>query len=367
MSFFARKAPVWAVLLSALAAAGAVTLAFMTVPSFSDATQTNRDFSLATAPSPLTVEEGSTASSTVTITSVNSYDLATELALAISPPTNMLTVTLTPSLVTPTANARVSSTVTVVAQSGTPVGVYTVSLTAAGGTKSHTATLTIIVAAAPDFSITALPASLIVFQNAANTTTLTLTSVGGFAGNVSLTMTAPFAAIGVAGGGSPLHLTAGGSNTTTLAVYPTSQTAPGGSYTITITGASGGQVHTVTLPITVKALGCSCGREALNLENYSFTNNTMAVLYIRNSGSTTVSLATYYVKDASGDEYSNTAWIGPTISVNALAQANFDINTAGNHCGCTLSGTAFTFVAGNSYTITIVTARNNQFIFTIIK
>ena len=366
MSFLARKAPVWAVLLSALAAAGVVTLAFMTVPSFSDATQTNRDFFLATAPSPLTVEEGSTASSTVTITSVNSYDLATALALAISPPTNMLTVTLTPSVVTPTANGRVSSTVTVVAGSGTPVGVYTVSLTATGGTKSHTAAFTIIVAAAPDFSITALPASLIVFQNAANTTTLTLTSVGGFAGNVSLTMTAPFATIGVAGGGSPLHLTAGGSNTTTLAVYPTSQTAPG-NYTITITGASGGQVHTVNLPITVKASGCNCGKEALNLENYSFTNNTMAVLYIRNTGSITVSLVTYYVKDASGDTYSNTAWIGPTISVNALAQANFDINTAGNHCGCTLSGTAFTFVAGNSYTITVVTARNNQFIFTIIR
>src|SRR5437867_5935943 len=124
MSFFARKIPAWAIVLSVLATAGLFTLAFMTLPSFSDAVQANRDFSDATAPSALTVEQGSTVSSTVNMTSLNSYNLAIALTTALSPATSMLTVMLTPSVVTPTANVRASSTMTVVAQPGTAIGSY---------------------------------------------------------------------------------------------------------------------------------------------------------------------------------------------------------------------------------------------------
>src|SRR2546427_280666 len=129
MSFLARKIPAWAIMLSVLATAGLFTLAFMTLPSLSDATQVNRDFSVTTTPSPVTVEQGSTVPSTVTITSFDSYNLATALTMTLSPATSMLTVALTPSVVTPTANARASSTMTIVAQPGTIIGTYTVALT----------------------------------------------------------------------------------------------------------------------------------------------------------------------------------------------------------------------------------------------
>ncbi|TMI26969.1 hypothetical protein E6H36_03700 [Candidatus Bathyarchaeota archaeon] len=114
----------------------------------------------------------------------------------------------------------------------------------------------------------------------------------------------------------------------------------------------------------------TAGKEALNADTYSFYNGTMAAVNIRNTGSASVSLVTYYVKDPSGSTYSNTAWIGPTgIAPNAVSPTNFDINTVGNHCGgCTLSGgSAYTFTPGSSYTITVVTSRNNQFVFTAIR
>src|SRR5712692_7587583 len=62
------------------------------------------------------------------------------------------------------------------------------------------------------------------------------------------------------------------------------------------------------------------GKEALNLENtgFSSTNSTSATLYIRNSGSASISLVTYYVKDSAGDQYSRTTWTGPTIAVGGL-------------------------------------------------
>ncbi len=115
----------------------------------------------------------------------------------------------------------------------------------------------------------------------------------------------------------------------------------------------------------------TAGKEALNADTYSFYNGTMAAINIRNTGSATVSLITYYVKDSAGDTYSNTVWSGPTgIAPNQVNPTNFDINTAGNHCGsgCTLSGgSPFSFTAGSSYTITVVTSRNNQFVFTVLR
>src|SRR5438093_6170453 len=366
MSFLAKKAPVWAVVLSALAATGISTVAFMALPALSDATQASRDFSVSTS-SPVTVEQGATATSTITITSLSSFDLATGLTTTISPPTSELTVHLNPSVVTPPANAKTTSSVTITAPPGTPVGTYTVTLTATGGTKTHTATLTIIVAAVPDFTITSTPTSLIVYENAANSTTLTLTSVGSFSGNVSLTVTAPFATLGVAGGQSPLHLAAGGANTTTLGAYASSQT-PLGPYAITVTGTSGNLVHTLNILITVKSgiIGCGppmCGTEALNLEAYFFTSTTNVSLYLRNTGSASLALVSYYVMDPAGDQWINLRWNAPTISVNTVAGTQFLIGTSCSNC--TLVGSPFSFTGGYSYTITVVTARNNQFTFTV--
>ncbi len=109
------------------------------------------------------------------------------------------------------------------------------------------------------------------------------------------------------------------------------------------------------------------GKEALNMESSAFNSNNMNVtIYIRNTGSAAVSFTTYYVKDTAGNTYTQPAWtFGPTIQPNSVGLANIGINTA---CTCTLSsGTAFTFVSGNQYTVTVVTSRNNQFVFTVVR
>jgi len=59
-----------------------------------------------------------------------------------------------------------------------------------------------------------------------------------------------------------------------------------------------------------------------------------------------------------------------SIAPNSLGIASTPIGTGGaGQCGssCTLSGTAFTFTSGYSYTVTVVTARNNQFSFTVTR
>ncbi len=88
-------------------------------------------------------------------------------------------------------------------------------------------------------------------------------------------------------------------------------------------------------------------------------------LYLRNTGSTSISLVAYYVSDTSNDTYARTPWTGPSITANSTVPVNFPI---GSSCGnCTLTGTAFTFTPGNSYSITNFTARNKRFTFTITR
>src|SRR5215469_18023146 len=59
------------------------------------------------------------------------------------------------------------------------------------------------------------------------------------------------------------------------------------------------------------------GKEALNMDSNSFaTNNTVVSIFIRNSGTASVTLQSYYVKDANGNSYQMGTWSGPTIAVN---------------------------------------------------
>lgn len=109
----------------------------------------------------------------------------------------------------------------------------------------------------------------------------------------------------------------------------------------------------------------TAGKEAINIENSAFTNSTSSTLYLRNTGTASISLITYYVKDSANNQYSRTTWTGPTMAPNALGTTY--INIGASCASCTLQGTAFTFTAGNSYTVLVVTSRNNQFTFTVVR
>ena len=110
------------------------------------------------------------------------------------------------------------------------------------------------------------------------------------------------------------------------------------------------------------------GKEALGADNTggSFTSNMNVTLYLRNQGSTPITLQSYYVKDSAGDQYQLTTGFsaGPINPSNAIP-VNLLINSACT--GCVLTGSAFTFQNGNSYTALVVTTRNNQFSFTVTK
>jgi hypothetical protein len=107
-------------------------------------------------------------------------------------------------------------------------------------------------------------------------------------------------------------------------------------------------------------------KESVAMEYSSFApSNNNVTLYLRNTGTAAVTITTYYVKDAFGNQYAKLNWVGPQSSPATLATATLLISSACT--GCVTTGTAFTFATGNSYTVTIVSSRNGQFTFSIIR
>ena len=114
------------------------------------------------------------------------------------------------------------------------------------------------------------------------------------------------------------------------------------------------------------------GKEALTMDTYAFPSggtpaNSNVSLTLRNAGTVAISFSSYYVKNATGTTYTQSGWTwGPTIQPNAPGLANIGITAGCVGCG-SFSTSSFTFVSGNSYTVTLVTSRNNQFSFTVVR
>ena len=113
-------------------------------------------------------------------------------------------------------------------------------------------------------------------------------------------------------------------------------------------------------------------KESLNFESFAFTStNTNLTLSVRNTGSVAIAFASYYVKDSNGNQYARLNW--PTdaagkypasVNPNALVSVNIAISSAClNTSPPSCSGATFQFSSGLSYTVTVVTTRNNQFVW----
>ena len=112
------------------------------------------------------------------------------------------------------------------------------------------------------------------------------------------------------------------------------------------------------------------GKEALNAESTSWNANSVNVsLSIRNTGSAAVTFTTYYISDATGNTWTQAAYtFGPSIQPNAVGTVNIGIGASCGGTTCTPPAGSFTaFVAGNSYTVKVVTSRGNPFPFTVVR
>ena len=146
-------------------------------------------------------------------------------------------------------NATITTTSLVVNTTGATVAT-------SNATVTDTSALTSVQCASnepPDFSISANPSSLTVKQGGSATTTVTINSTNGFTGTITLNAS-------LAPGGSKAPVLTLSSTSVTVspgapATVPLTVTTKGsttlGSYTVKVTGSSGGLSTTITIPVQV--------------------------------------------------------------------------------------------------------------------
>jgi hypothetical protein len=122
-------------------------------------------------------------------------------------------------------------------------------VSATSGSITHTAAVTLVVTAPPDFSLGATPSSRTVSAGAGTTYSVTVGALNGFAGSVALSVSGVPSSVGSASLSlSPVG--AGGSSQLTVTTYAS---AAAGSYPLTITGTSGSLTHSKSVTLTVGA------------------------------------------------------------------------------------------------------------------
>jgi hypothetical protein len=148
--------------------------------------------------------------------------------------------------------------VTVATTSSTNTGFYVVRVNATG-VVSHVgySQFLLISVLVPDFKITASPASPNpVSPGSSATSTITLTSLFNFTGSATVTSTVTSSPAGATSIPVPspspqqVSLTAGGTNSFILTISTTASTTSG-TYTITVTGVSGGLTHSAQILLTI--------------------------------------------------------------------------------------------------------------------
>jgi len=281
---------------------------------------TANDFSIAANPSTLTVAQGNSGTSTIS-TAVTSGSPQT-VNLAISGVPAGASASLNPASIT----AGGSSRLTVQAGTAAP-GTYTLTVTGAGTSATHSTTVSLTVPP-NDFSIAANPSTLTVPQGNSGTSTIGTAVIGN-------PQTVSLAVSGVPAGASatlnPGSITAGGSSTLTVQ----GGTAALGTYTLTVTGTGTSATHSTTLSVTVTA----------SINDFSISANPSTLTLAQgNSGISTIGTA---VKSGSPQTV-NLAVSG--VPAGASATLNPASITAGGSSTLTVqAGTA----APGTYTLTV--------------
>jgi hypothetical protein len=199
---------------------------------------TNPDFTLSASPPSQSVQQGSPATYTVTVTPANGFNGSVSLS-ATGLPSGAL-ASFNPTSITGGAG---SSTLTITTGNTTPTGTSNLTVTGTSGSLTHTANVSLTVNGPPNFSLSASPSSQSVGQNGTTSYTVTVSPTNGFNGAVTLTTnTLPS---GVVASFSPNPAT----STSTMTV--TTSGAALGTDSITITGTSGSLTHTTGVSLVV--------------------------------------------------------------------------------------------------------------------
>ena len=207
-------------------------------------------FSLSASVSSLTVRQGASATSTITVSGKNGFSSSVSLAVTGLPAG--VTAAFSP------ASTASTSTITLTVAASTAAGTYPLTIKGTSGSLSSTATISLTVVA-PGFSLSALPASLTVSQGGSGSSTISVSGQNGFSGSVSLAVS-----------GLPTGVTAAFSPASTTSastvMFTVAASTAAGTYPLTIKGISGSLSATAAISLTVQTPGFSLTTSVASLD-----------------------------------------------------------------------------------------------------
>jgi len=195
-------------------------------------------FTLAAAPSSLSVTQGASGSSTITVTPANGFTGSPSLTVSGLP--TGVTAAFSP------ASTSSTSKLTLTASASATAGLATVTITGTSGAISAHATLAMTVAAAPGFKLSAPTSNVNVPVGGAGTAAIAVAPQGGFSGAVAFTVSG--LPTGVTASFSPATSNTGSTLTLTAA-----SSAALKATALTVTGTSGSLTSSLPIAVTVVA------------------------------------------------------------------------------------------------------------------
>ncbi|HTR53573.1 MAG TPA: protease pro-enzyme activation domain-containing protein [Kofleriaceae bacterium] len=209
-------------------------------------------FSASASPSTVSVTQGAAGTSTITIASQNGFASAVTLSATGLP--SGVTASFSANPVTPAANGSTTSTLTLTASSAAATGTTTVTITGTSGTQTHATTIALTVnpssTGSATFTMSLSPASFTVADGGSVSTTLTLTSVGGFNSAVTLGVSSFPSGVSATASADPVTVPANGTAKVTLK-WSATRRAPRGTSTVELIGTSGSTQVSIPVTITV--------------------------------------------------------------------------------------------------------------------
>ena len=208
--------------------------------TFTVAPQVAFDFQISVTPTQQSVTPGGSTTYTVNVNLVSGTPQSVLLSVSGAPAG--ISASLNPTSGTPTY----SSTLTVTTTSSAPTGTVTMTVTGNGGGVTHSATLTLSISQAADFSLNVSPAALSALQGQTASYSVSVAAMNGFNSQVALSVAGlPSGANGV------FSVPAGAPDFSSTLTVTIPTDAPAGSYTLVVTGNGGGVSHVANLVLTV--------------------------------------------------------------------------------------------------------------------
>lgn len=259
----------------------------------------------------------------------------------------------------------------------TTLGNYSVTVVATSGSLSHSSILAV---ASQDIGIRINPTSISIAQGSSTVSTIAISSLNGFTGNLSLTATPLFIEP------DPLYYARGQVNASLST--PGVLISPSSSSNVLVRITAGDFARPTSYNFSIATVS---GRFTLNqrisvsvtlapelppiLVRYSFNSNTNATLVLRNQGPAAIQISSYNVTDSAGNSVNACLRLYPRQMVLCYASVIIDaggtsaLNVITNpQCDrCNLHGSPFSFQMGQSYTVTVTTTRQNTFTFRITR